>query len=109
MSYPLRDFIDACDAFVADPAGQSARLKLASTRMKIIEAGIPADANWTPMLRAIVALATAAHNAIVRDDRRDAIAEVMRVALGNWRGDLGDSVIAPPKAPAMKPVQYKDD
>lgn len=110
MSFPaLRDFLDACDAYAAAPTRERPLARLIVARMNLTDAGLPASANWIGLLRALVALATAAQEASGREERRDALAEIMKLALAEWRGDLGDTVIAPPKAPPAKPVSYKDD
>lgn len=109
MTHPaLRDFIDACDAFVAAPSRARPMAGLVSARMRLMDRGIPEDANWLELMRVIVGLATAAQEAGGREERRDAIAEIMRLSLECWRGDLGDNVIAAPKAAPAPICQYKD-
>lgn len=105
----LRDFLKAADGFIAAPQNQSAMAALVTARMRLTDGGIPKDANWTGLLRAVVALATAAQDAPAREDRRDALAEIMRLALAEWRGDLGDDVMTAPRAAPAPIRQYKDE
>lgn len=106
--HALREFVTACDAFVAAPARERPMAGMVSARMRLMDKGIPEDANWLPLVRVLVGLATAAQEAGRREERRDAIAEIMRLALNCWRGDLGDHVIAAPKAAPAAIIQYKD-
>lgn len=109
MTHPaLREFIDACDGFIAASGRASAMAPLVSARMRIVALGLPADAPWAALLRVIVGLATAAQESVNREERLDAIAEIMAGALGAWRGDLGDNVMRAPKGPAAAINQYKD-
>lgn len=109
MTYPLlRDFLDACDAFIASPTRSHPMARLVVARLKLLDSGVPEEANWSAMLRVMMLLAVAAQEAVGREERRDAIAEIMRLTLSAWRCDLGDGAIAPPKAPPARILQYKD-
>lgn len=110
MTHPaLREFLTACDAFVDAPSKARPMAGMVTARMRLMDKGIPEDANWLPVVRVLVGLATAAQEAGGREERRDAIAEIMRLSLSVWRGDLGDQVIAPPKAAPAAITQYKDE